>query len=144
MEKLIVEKDIWIAAMPERVWLAITSAEQMTDWWGDHWEIKELKRGGPMEYGREDNRKYMTIDALQINRTFSIRWPSPEEYGTAEVLTIFELEEEKSGTRIKVTETGFEGLPLNIRAFRIDSTADTYKRMLENLKRYIEGESVTV
>jgi hypothetical protein len=54
------------------------------------------------------------------------------------VFTIFRLEEENGGTRVTVTETGFEALPDDIRQERFDSTAKGYETVLAGLKVYVE------
>lgn len=53
MEKLTVERTIWIAATPARVWRAITEAEQIIQWWGegDYWEISALEVGATIKFG---------------------------------------------------------------------------------------------
>jgi hypothetical protein len=54
------------------------------------------------------------------------------------VFTRYVLEEEKGGTRVTVSETGFEALPDEIRQERFDSTARGYTTVLANLKSYLE------
>jgi uncharacterized protein YndB with AHSA1/START domain len=142
MKKIKVEKDISIAAELEIVWEAITTADQMREWWGDPFEIEELKAGAAIHFGRDDSRKTMKVETAAPPKKFVIRWPTPEFYGDAEILTTFDLKKEKGGTRIKVTETGFEGLPLEVRGRRIYATADTYQRMLEKLKLYAEYKAM--
>ena len=39
MSELKVERSIWVNAPRERVWQAITRAEEIRQWWGsDYWE----------------------------------------------------------------------------------------------------------
>ena len=46
MDSVAVERSVWIAAPRERVWRAITEAEQIMQWWGgDHWEIEVIGWG---------------------------------------------------------------------------------------------------
>jgi len=138
MEKIKVEEGISIAAAAELVWEAITMAEQMKEWWTDAFEIDELKAGAKIHFGREDNRKTMTVLEAAPPQKFVILWPTPPWYSNAEILTIFDLKQEDGGTRIEITETGFEGLELEMRQRRIDGTVDTYQRMLGKLKEYVE------
>jgi uncharacterized protein YndB with AHSA1/START domain len=138
MEKITVEQDIFISAGAKLVWEAITTTDQMKEWWADAFEIEELKAGARIHFGREDNRKTMTVLEATPPEKFVILWPTPPWYTNAEIQTIFDLKEEEGGTRIEVTETGFEGLDLNVRQRRIDGTVDTYKRMLGKLKEYVE------
>ncbi|HLA94258.1 MAG TPA: hypothetical protein VK612_00960, partial [Pyrinomonadaceae bacterium] len=71
---------------------------------------------------------------------FAIRWPPQPEYHNIEIFTIFELEVENGGTLVKVTETGFEELPDDIRQTRFESTSKGYETVLGELKKYVEGE----
>jgi len=54
------------------------------------------------------------------------------------MVTTYRLEEENGGTRVTVTETGFEALPDDIRQKRFDSTAQGYETVLADLKVYVE------
>lgn len=138
MTKINVEKDIWVDAKPEIVFEAITTADQMTEWWGDAFEIEELIPGAAIHFGREESRKTLKVEKVTPPKKFAIRWPPPEAYGKAVILTTFDIKKERGGTRVKVTETGFEGLPPEIRGSRMAGTGDTYKRMLGKLKLYAE------
>lgn len=138
MEKISVEQGISIAAPMDLVWEALTTAEQMKEWWGDAFEIDELKPGAAVHYGSENDRKSVTVKEAAPPHKFVILWGTPEWYSDVEVLTIFDLAKENGGTRIKVTETGFEGLSIDLRQRRIEGTSDTYQRMLGKLKQYAE------
>ena len=52
------------------------------------------------------------------------------QYHSIKMFTTFLLEEENSGTRVTVTETGFEALPDDIRQQRYNSTAEGYEKVL--------------
>jgi uncharacterized protein YndB with AHSA1/START domain len=141
MEKLFVERSIWIAAPRERTWQAVTEAEQLTVWFapGCNWEIPVLEVGQPAKfYNTPDDIALHTIEALEPPRYFALSW---EENGKP-MLTTFTLEEEKEGTRVTVNESGFEQLPDEIRETRMEQTAAGYTESLENLKAYLEGGSM--
>ena len=141
MEKLVVERSIWIAAPRERVWDAITDAEQLKQWWGDYWEIPALQVGATIKFGDPNDLMLATIAVLVPPRQFTIHWPPQEQYHSIEMFTIFLLAEENDSTRVTVTETGFEALPDDIRQSRFDKTADGYTKVLANLKAHLEGSS---
>jgi len=138
MTKINVEKEIWVEAKPEIVFEAITTADQMMEWWGDPFEIEELTPGAAIHFGRDESRKTMKVEKATPPKKFAIRWPTPEAYGKAVILTTFDLKKERGGTRVKVTETGFEWLAPEVRTRRMEGTGDTYKRMLGKLKLYAE------
>lgn len=139
MEKLIVERSIWIAAARERVWEAITDAAQINQWWGgdDQWQIAALQVGATVQFAHRDIPILATIGVLDPPRQFSIQWP-PEQNHSVLKATTYTLEAEKGGTRVTVTETGFEALPDDIRQTRYDRTAQGYATVLEGLKTHVE------
>lgn len=141
MEAMTVERTIWINAPRERVWRAITTASEIRQWWGgDHWEIDSLVVGGQIKFGDPNDLMLAIIDVLDPPRQFTIRWPPQEQYHSINVYTIYILTEENGGTRVQVTETGFEALPDDIRQQRFDSTSNGYATVLAGLKDYVEGE----
>ncbi|MCU0490723.1 MAG: SRPBCC domain-containing protein, partial [Chloroflexaceae bacterium] len=64
--------------------------------------------------------------------------PPQPQYHHIPIYTTFRLTEENGGTRVTVTETGFEALPDEIRQQRFDSTAQGYATVLAELKVYGE------
>ncbi|MCI0712777.1 MAG: SRPBCC domain-containing protein [Chloroflexi bacterium] len=140
MQTLTVKRTIWINAPRERVWQAITDANQIMKWWGggDHWEIDELKVGGTIKFGDPADLMLATIAVLDPPREFRLRWPPQEQYHNLEMFTTYVLETENGGTRVTVSETGFEGLPADVRQKRYESTMSGYESVLAGLKKYIE------
>jgi uncharacterized protein YndB with AHSA1/START domain len=138
MAQLNVERTIWIKAPRERVWRAITDDKEIMQWWGDHWEIPLLQVGATIKFGDPGDLMHATIDVLDPPRQFTILWPPQPQYHNIKIYTIFQLEEENGGTRLTVTETGFEALPDDIRQTRIDQTSAGYSTVLADLKAMIE------
>lgn len=138
-EALTVERSVWINAPRERVWQAITDAEQIQQWWGDYWDIPTLEVGATIKFGKPDDFMLATIDVLDPPRQFTIHWPPQPQYHSTPILTIFVLAEENGGTRVTVSETGFEALPDDVRQTRFDQTAQGYATVMDNLKKYLEG-----
>lgn len=140
MEKMTVERSIWINAPRERVWQAITTSEQIRQWWGDYWEIPSLELGATIKFGDAADPMLATVAVADAPREFRIQWPPQEQYHNTEMFTIFVLAEENGGTRVTVTETGFEALPDDARQKRYDSTAQGYETVLAELKAHVEGQ----
>jgi uncharacterized protein YndB with AHSA1/START domain len=134
-----VERSIWINAPRERVWRAITDASQIMKWWEDYWSIPDLTVGATILFGAEDDSMTATIAVLDPPREFVMEWPPQEGYHNVAMTIRYVLLDEKGGTRITVTEEGFEALPDDIRQQRIDSTGQGYTTVLGNLKTYLEG-----
>jgi uncharacterized protein YndB with AHSA1/START domain len=139
MEPLKVERSIWINAPRERVWRAVTETEEIKQWWGnDDWEITALEVGATVKFGDPDDLLLATVAVVDRPREFSIQWPPQPQYHSIAMVTTYRLEEENGGTRVTVTETGFESLPDDIRQKRFDSTAQGYETVLADLKVYVE------
>lgn len=140
MEPLAVERSVWIAARPEQVWQAITDPEHMNRWWGgdDHWAWTALQVGTPITFGHDDDVMVATIAVVDPPRRFTMQWPPQAPYSATTMSTDYRLEEADAGTRVIVVEAGFEALPDDIRAQRLDSTAQGYETVLADLKAYVE------
>jgi uncharacterized protein YndB with AHSA1/START domain len=141
MEALTVERTIWINARRERVWEAITTAEQINRWWSDdHWEIDALKVGGTVRFGYGNDQVLATIEVLEPPRQFTMKWPPVPPYSVITSYTTYLLADENGGTRVTVSETGFEALPEDTRQERYDSNSRGYEKILAGLKAYVEGQ----
>lgn len=139
MERLQIERTIWIKAPRERVWRAITDPKELEAWFspGLPWEISALEVGGTVAWHTsETDVEIHIIEVLEPPRRFTIRWePKPPETG---LVTTFLLEEENEGTRLTVIETGFELVPEEQRRKRMEGSTEGYTTALESLKRHIE------
>ncbi|MCA0453811.1 MAG: SRPBCC domain-containing protein [Chloroflexi bacterium] len=140
MDKLTVERSIWIAATAERVWQAITDPQQLGKWWPpDEWSISALQIGGKVQFGNED-AAYATIAVIDPPREFALQWQTNEKFPSTSMFTSMRLNTENGGTRLNVTEGGFETLPEDIREERAKQTGDGYTLVLQDLKAYVEQE----
>jgi hypothetical protein len=75
---------------------------------------------------------------LNPPRQFSIHWPPQPNYQATNAYTIFDLAEENGGTRITVTETGYEALSGEARQQRMERSGQGYTMVMANLKAYVE------
>ncbi|HET7087511.1 MAG TPA: SRPBCC domain-containing protein [Anaerolineae bacterium] len=143
MEKLAVERTVWIAAPRERVWQAITDPEQVEKWFspGTSWKLSALEVGGRLYAQGADAELYVhIIEALDPPHRIVLR-SAPEPPATPEVTT-YTLEEENNGTRLTLTYTGYELMPEELRRKRMDQDGMGFAMMLENLQSHIEGRSL--
>jgi uncharacterized protein YndB with AHSA1/START domain len=134
-----VECTIWIAAPRERVWQAITDAEQLTRWYATQfaWEIPTLAVGATVKFYSPDTTQLITIEVVDPPRQFTLRWHSQPE-----LITTFLLEEENDGTRVTMRESGYAAVPAAARQQWLDATGASYVMSMENLKAHIEGRSL--
>jgi uncharacterized protein YndB with AHSA1/START domain len=143
MEKVTVERSIWIAAPRERVWRAITDPKQLDKWYATQfkWEIPALHVGAKVTfYNSDTDILHATIEVLDPLREWRLRW-DPVEQGVV-LVTTFLLEEENGGTWATITETGYESLPEDQRQQWVDSITSGYTMSMENLKAHVEGRPI--
>lgn len=139
MERISVKRIVWIAAPRERVWKAVTDAKLMGQWWTpDEWRIPVLEVGGQVFFGAGDDAATATITVLDPPREFSMDWDANPLFPTEMTSTIL-LEEADGGTRVTAIETGFEGLPEDIRRTRIEGNERGWDIVLAALKQMVES-----
>ena len=140
-----VERSIWIAAPRERVWSAITDPMQLEMWFspGTSWKLTALEVGGKLfipdpETGDKTNVQVIQlIEPLHRFVTQSLS-ASP---GSSEVTTYL-LEEEQQGTRLTITNSGYELFPEDERWNTMEQNAFGFGMMLENLRASIENQEL--
>ena len=140
-----VERSIWIAAPRERVWSAITDPAQLENWFspGTAWKLTALEVGGRLfipdpETGDETNVQVIqVVDPPQHFVTHSL----PASPGSSEV-TAYLLQEEQDGTRLTITNSGYELLPEDGRWSAMEQNAFGFGMMLENLRAYVESKDL--
>ena len=147
MEKIAVERSIWIDAPRERVWQAVTRPDALDRWYATYyrWDIPALKAGATVKFYNKDDPTDMqiaTIEVVDPPREFTLRWQPDQEYPAVTLVTRFLLQEENGGTRATLIESGYELLPDGVRQKWLDATGGGYTMSMENLRAYVEGRSL--
>ena len=144
-KKVAVERSIWIDAPRERVWQAVTDPNQIQQWYSPNtvWELSALEVGGRLftrdpETGAEMYTQ--TIQLIDPPHRFVTR-AEPEPPATPDV-TAYTLQEEKGGTRLTVTHSGYELEPEDARWNNMERNTFGFGMMLQNAKAYLEGASL--
>jgi uncharacterized protein YndB with AHSA1/START domain len=140
-----VERSIWIAAPPERVWHAITDPAQIEQWFspGTSWRLSALEVGGRLFVPNAETGAEMytqVIERVDPPHRFVLR-SVPEPPATVEV-TVYTLQEEHGGTRLIITHSGYELVPEEMRWSAMEQNAFGFGMMLENAKAHIEGKNL--
>jgi uncharacterized protein YndB with AHSA1/START domain len=143
--KYAIERSIWIDAPRERVWQAITDPTQIQAWFspGTAWRLSALEVGGELAAIDPETGADIAphiIDVLAPPRQLVLR-AAP---GSSPVLTVttYTLLEENGGTRLVLTDTGYERMPAEERHQNMEQNAFGYGMMLENLAAVAEGRDV--
>jgi len=124
---------------------ALTTPEQIAKWF----QVFEFAKP---EVGQKIHTHWEPNDAVDFNETFGeiavvepisrfgFRWqispPNP-----AMTLVVFDLEAVASGTRVTVTETGFEALPEGLRQKRFADNTGGWEAMIVSLATFVQGQA---
>jgi len=133
VEKITIERSIWIAAPRERVWQAVIDPVQIAAWFAPG-----------IDFTQNGNRLSIRIDGADVEVALIEVVDPPRQLTTRSLpnmllATTYTLEEENVGTRFTVTESGFELLPEEARKQRLEQDNAGWEMALENLKAYIDG-----
>ena len=121
-----IDRTIEVNAPPERVWRALTTAADIATWF--HVSIEgEIAPGAELwmtshEPGYEGARFQLRVTEMTPPRRFAWQWhpgavDSAVDYSKERWTTVtFTLEPSGRGTRLTVSETGFDGISLARRA----------------------------
>lgn len=142
-----IEKEIVVRAPRSKVWRAITDFREF----GKRFQVEmkdpfvpgALSKGRIATPGYEHLTLELRVERMEPEHLFSWRWhpyaidPQQDYSNEPTTLIVFELEEIAEGTRIKVTESGFDNIPLARRseAFRMNS--EGWAIQLQNVARYV-------
>jgi uncharacterized protein YndB with AHSA1/START domain len=114
MEFETIEREIHVDASPEVVFDVVSSPEHVREWWPDEAEFPATPGGaGRIGFGDFPQGgswvQFTVVDSVPP-RLFSFRWTHREGESAApgnSNLVVIELEPTGSGTRLRMTESGF-------------------------------------
>ena len=144
-----IEKQVDIAAPLARVWRALADYRAFGAWFRvaleEPFAVGHTARGRVTHPGYEHVVWQARIDAIEPERRFAFSWRpyaiDPVRDYSAEPMTqvVFTLEPTSSGTRLRLVESGFDGIPAERRdeAFRMNDTG--WAQQMENIRRYVEA-----
>jgi uncharacterized protein YndB with AHSA1/START domain len=144
-----IEKQILLRAPRSRVWRALTDFEEFGAWF-------RVKLESPFVVGRSTKGKItypgyehltmeVMVERMDAERLFAFRWhpnavdPNGDYSKEPTTLVEFELEEVSGGTRLTVSESGFDEIPAERRdeAFRMNS--EGWAEQTRNIERHVDG-----
>lgn len=143
-----IEKSIELNAPIERVWRALTDHNEFGEWF----RVKldgpfvpgEVSTGHITHPGYEYVKWTVTIKEMEVPRLFSLTWHpyaiDPDVDYSQEVPTLveFRLEPTPNGTRLNLTESGFNALPGKRKpeAFRMNEGG--WEQQMRNIQAHVE------
>lgn len=142
-----IKKQIDIPASRSRVWRALTDYQEFGEWFRVKLEgpfaVGETARGHILYPGYEHLVMEVVVQQIEPEHLFSYTWHpyavDPEADYSDEVPTLveFRLEEIAGGTRLTVTESGFDQVPAHRRleAFRMNEGG--WEEQVQNIHRHV-------
>jgi uncharacterized protein YndB with AHSA1/START domain len=151
-------KSITLKAPQSRVWKAISNAEAFGSWFGAAFDgpfAAQTKASGKIVPTKVDpevaklqephsGQKFdITIDRIEPERLFSFRWhpfaiePGADYAQEPTTLITFELEPVESGTRLTITESGFDKIPLRRRAEAFKANEGGWEHQTKLIEKYL-------
>jgi uncharacterized protein YndB with AHSA1/START domain len=153
-----IEKEVLLKAPLERVWRAISDADEFGQWFGVRFDgpfvpgtsvtgvitpttvdAAVAKQQEPYA-GMSDSWQ---IVAVEPQRRLAYRWhPYAVEPGSdysAEPTTLveFTLEENADGVRLRIVESGFDALPADRRAAAFEGNSEGWAAQTELVRKYL-------
>ncbi len=146
-----IEKQIELHAPISRVWQAITDYRQFGEWFRVKLEAPfvpgEISRGYITYPGYEHVKWEAVVEKMEPQRLFSFTWPHPKSFDRGSyssdyslaprTLVEFRLEETKTGTLLRVTESGFDQLPIDLRDEAFRRNEGGWSEQMKNIESYV-------
>lgn len=146
-----IERSVVINAPRERVWRALSNAEEFGTWFGVNLKDQTFAPGqrarGPITYPGYEHVYFDTVvDRIEPQELLSLRWhpyavdPSVDYSQEEPTLVTFTLKEASGGgTLFTVVESGFDKIPPHRRleAFRMNSGG--WDAQMENIVRHVSA-----
>jgi uncharacterized protein YndB with AHSA1/START domain len=142
-----IEKRLELNAPVSRVWRALTNHLEFGQWFRvkleEPFAVGKIARGRITHPGYEHVKWEATVQRMDPEKAFSFTWhpyavdPSADYSTEIPTLVEFRLEATKSGTRLILSESGFDKIPAGRRleAFRMNDQGWT--EQMKNIERHV-------
>jgi uncharacterized protein YndB with AHSA1/START domain len=146
-----IEKRIELKAPVSRVWRALTDYREFGQWF----RVKldgpfvpgQVSRGQVTYPGYEHLKWEAVVQKMEPARVFSFTWhpyavdPKKDYSDETPTLVEFSLEKIPSGTRLLVTESGFDKLPSDRRAEAFRMNDGGWTQQMKNIEKHVAQTS---
>ncbi|WP_184788383.1 SRPBCC domain-containing protein [Phytomonospora endophytica] len=108
MELGTIEREIHVDASPEVVFDVVSRPEHISEWWSDEATLDDGI--GELVWGERVDVQQFSVVTAEPPRLFAFRWAYPDGKFDAEaaaLLVTFELTPSGTGTKLRMTESGF-------------------------------------
>jgi uncharacterized protein YndB with AHSA1/START domain len=142
-----IEKSIELKAPVARVWRALTDHEEFGTWFRVRLDGPfvpgQASRGNILHPGYEHIEWKATVQKMEPERLFSFTWhpyaidPNEDYSGETPTLVEFTLEKTKTGTLLRVVESGFDKIPSKRRAEAFRMNEGGWAAQMKNIELYV-------
>src|SRR5579862_4978893 len=142
-----IEREIVIKAPVKRVWRAISDSGEFGEWFRvkltSPFVAGQPIKGPVLHKGYEHIIWDVTIEQMVPEKLFSWRWrphaidPNKDYSKEPTTLVVFELSEVPGGTLLKVTESGFDRVPIERRETAYRGNSEGWTIQVGNIERYV-------
>ena len=143
-----IEKSMDLNAPVARVWKALTDHREFGDWFRAKLENPfvqgETTRGNITYEGFEHVKLALNVVAMEPERLFSFTWhpyavdPDVDYTDEPRTLVEFRLAAQGGGTRLTVTESGFDRVPKERRFEAFRSNEKGWTMQMQNIAEYVD------
>jgi uncharacterized protein YndB with AHSA1/START domain len=144
-----IEKKISLRAARERVWRALTSAQEFGTWFRVKFEgefaVGKSIRGKITIPGFDHVTMEVLVEQMNAEKLFSFRWhpyavdPNVDYSSEPMTLVEFHLEAMSDGTLLTVTESGFDKIPASRRAEAFRMNDGGWADQIQRIKAHVGG-----
>jgi len=142
-----IEKQIELKAPVSRVWRALTDYREFGEWFcvaiERPFEPGKPARGHITYPGYEHVIWQVVIQQMEPDRLFSFTWhpyavdPNTDYSNETPTLVEFRLEKTATGTRLALTESGFENVPAHRRAEAFRMNDGGWTEQMKNIENHV-------
>lgn len=145
-----IEKQIELKAPISRVWRALTNYREFGEWFRVQLDGPfvpgQVSRGHITHPGYEHVQWEARVQKMEPERLFSFTWPHPKSIEAAAyspspddptTLVEFRLEQTKTGTLLRVIESGFDLLPEDRRLEDFRRNEGGWAQQMKNIEIYV-------
>jgi uncharacterized protein YndB with AHSA1/START domain len=155
-----IEKTVLLRAPLARVWRAISVPNEFGSWFGVEFDgpfVPGARLTGRIVPTKVDpevakaqqpyaGRAFeLSVDRIEPMRLFSFRWhpfavdPKVDYSSEPATLVVFQLEEVPGGTKLVITESGFDKIPLERRAQAFTANEQGWTAQMKLIEKYLAG-----
>jgi uncharacterized protein YndB with AHSA1/START domain len=146
-----IEKQIELKAPVSRVWRAITDYREFGEWFrvelDGPFAEGEVSHGHMTYPGFEHVKWEAMVEKMEPERLFAFTWAHPKSFDKAtyssdyskdpRTRVEFRLEKTKDGTLLRITESGFDKLPPDMRLEAFRRNEGGWAEQMKNIENHV-------